>query len=175
MGNHYCSLVLHCCTLRLKWTSLALQICEVCECLVFLLPPFSPSFLLHPIHSLLSSPRYTRLERKFSWDFLCFYSHAMFMCVKAFLINTSPSGIGSCCQQVCSCVVLSVLCCFIFSNGNCHQQNIAKSKLSGKIVKSSCHCRRQHSCHVEYCIIKTKNYFLLPLEGICWGLSYKIR
>ncbi len=46
--------------------------------------PFFPSFLLHPIHSLLSSPRYTALE-KIPLRSLCFSSHAMFMCVSVFL------------------------------------------------------------------------------------------
>lgn len=129
MGNQYCSLVLHCCTLRLKWTSLALQICELCGCLVFLLPSFfSPFFLPHPIHSLLSSPRYTALK-KIPLRSLCFSSHGMFMCLRAFLMNTRPCGIGSCCQQVCSCVE------YVYCAAVCSLMETATSKI---LLNRSC-------------------------------------
>lgn len=143
MGSRYCSLVLHCCTLRLKWTSMALQICEVCECLVFLLPPCSLCFCVIPfiLHALPG----TWLGRKFSGDRMRFYSYAVFMCVKA--TTQARRDIGSHCQQVCSCVVLSVLRCFVFVNAICHQQSVAKSKLSAKVDVSCCDCGGTHlSC-----------------------------
>lgn len=143
MGNQYCSLVLHCCTLRLKWTSLALQICELCGCLVFLLPSFffpffsssshSFSFKFSQVHSfkensleifVLLFPWHVYVFESFSYEHKALWHWQLL-----------PASLLMC--RVC------VLCCCMFINGNCYQQNIAKSQLSGRIVYSSSHYRRE--------------------------------
>lgn len=64
VDGHYCTLVRLCCTPRLKWTSLALQVCEECGCLVLLPPPiFPPHFF---ILGLVFSG--TSLEKTSFWD-----------------------------------------------------------------------------------------------------------
>lgn len=106
------------------------------------LPSFPPSFLLHPIHSLLSSPRYTALK-KIPLRSLCFSSHGMFMCLRVFFYEHKalwhwqllPASLLMC--RVC------VPCCCMFINGNRYQQNVAKSQLSGRIVYSSSYYRRE--------------------------------
>lgn len=92
------------------------------------LPFFPPFFLPHPIHSLLSSPRYTALK-KIPLRSLCFSSHGMFMCLRAFLMNTRPCGIGSCCQQVCSCVE------YVYCAAVCSLMETATSKI---LLNRSC-------------------------------------